>query len=578
MPVCTHAVAVTSFLLLVVWSPLAAGQEPFRVADWAPAKSLEATYTEGGPSLLAEIEEVLGGEHRRGTEQRVTALEGQLRPIFLSMPKNEYGNLGHATVRYTLHRYFVGTHGWSVRGLDIAGGAWNGSSPIELLKGRVPLDVQAVFEARLGGRGLGLRELAILASTLEQLVREDSVAKLRALYGARGNSTTVALNGSEVEDVMCAYWASHILEIDLLAAELPPWETLTGGSVIWEVYPSWYKTKEFLHEIRISAESRIAGNFSFHEVVAALEDAQLQWVPVAHVECRNIKRKLLELEDHKSGCVRLADFYGAMLHKGVWQFSESPDYLRQSGLIDESDPQNPRVIIANYVNAPGNCVAKMGMYSVCCLNECESLLGSLESSLQAPEATPAKIAEHIAALPSASMPANRTLSPLLLHHLDEVAERHGGKVRLHGRLFAQWMHFAYPRECPFPRIAGTSSALKPWEYEQKTGKPIFVSITEAYQIAKHSGDSDTHHAANGTCALWDRAEELYVHFRPPVVTTADLEQDESVWAAMHNTSILAAMACLTLLLLRTCQTASRVARSLKVRSSAEHKHLEVMTA
>merc|ERR1719474_1700961 len=62
--------------------------------------------------------------------------------------------------------------------------------------------------------------------------------------------------------------------------------------------------------------------------------------------------------------------------------------------------------------------------TLCCLNECESLMSEIEGRVQAPTAT----AEQLRA----------------------IAEKRGGQVPLHGRLFAEWLHFAFPHECPFP--------------------------------------------------------------------------------------------------------------------------------
>merc|ERR1719203_373755 len=58
------------------------------------------------------------------------------------------------------------------------------------------------------------------------------------------------------------------------------------------------------------------------------------------------------------------------------------------------------------------------------------------------------------------MPCNRTLPQWLLRRLDEVAAHHGGRVPLHGRLFAQWMHYAYPRECRYPHVSGATDPSK----------------------------------------------------------------------------------------------------------------------
>merc|ERR1719203_1329310 len=63
-------------------------------------------------------------------------------------------------------------------------------------------------------------------------------------------------------------------------------------------------------------------------------------------------------------------------------------------------------------------------------------------------------------MPSTTVPGNRTLPAWLLRRLDSVAAHHGGRVPLHGRLFAQWMHHAYPRECRYPHVAGSTDPSK----------------------------------------------------------------------------------------------------------------------
>merc|ERR1719436_1710683 len=59
-------------------------------------------------------------------------------------------------------------------------------------------------------------------------------------------------------------------------------------------------------------------------------------------------------------------------------------------------------------------------------------------------------------MPSRTERAPRRLGDTLVDRLHGIAEVHGGKVPLHGRLFAQWMHFAYPRECQLPAKLGTT--------------------------------------------------------------------------------------------------------------------------
>merc|ERR1719253_1846561 len=110
-------------------------------------------------------------------------------------------------------------------------------------------------------------------------------------------------------------------------------------------------------------------------------------------------------------------------------------------------------MVVNYLTSQANCIASSDYYSVCCIDECEDLLVHLEKSIAAPEATATRISELISALPSSSIPVPRSLSATLLSRLEDIGASHGGTVQLHSRLFAQWMHHAYPRECPYPHMS-----------------------------------------------------------------------------------------------------------------------------
>merc|ERR1719273_2156070 len=60
---------------------------------------------------------------------------------------------------------------------------------------------------------------------------------------------------------------------------------------------------------------------------------------------------------------------------------------------------------------------------------------------------------------SSSMSDPRKVSADLASKLHSIAERNDGEVPLHGRLFAQWLHQAFPYECPFPHISEDGSEL-----------------------------------------------------------------------------------------------------------------------
>merc|ERR1719223_2644027 len=134
-----------------------------------------------------------------------------------------------------------------------------------------------------------------------------------------------------------------------------------------------------------------------------------------------MKETLVNMEYRGTGRVRLADFYTPSL-SGAFSFKESSRYLRALGALDESDPTQPSVMLANYIAAPTNCIASSGFYSVCCKSECEGLQGHSEEKIGAPEAKADTIANLISFMPSATA---TKLSRQLRQRLDEVAAHHG---------------------------------------------------------------------------------------------------------------------------------------------------------
>ena len=38
------------------------------------------------------------------------------------------------------------------------------------------------------------------------------------------------------------------------------------------------------------------------------------------------------------------------------------------------------------------------------------------------------------------------LDDFMVSQLQSIAKEHGGQVPIHGRLFAQWLHYVFPRE------------------------------------------------------------------------------------------------------------------------------------
>merc|ERR1719491_291592 len=443
---------------------------------------------------------------------RLDRVEGVLRTTFNAMPKNGQGKLDHAAVRYTLHGYFVQRHGWYVRGLSDVGESFNGTSASEVLQDRVEDFIQVVFEQRVGAHGLDLREMAMLAATFENLVRQESQQRLNATLDVLNISSQRDLTVAQVDEVLDTYMMSYLLRF-----ELNPRALQYVQERINKLYPAWTETQQFLRQVREQWGHR-RSFFERSDVEGIVEQVGDQYGRWQDKECLDLKHQMMAIEDQSigtngSGRVRLSDFYGSAVNAGNWQFRETKEYLAQLGALDASDPNIPRVIIPNYMNSPSNCLAGSKYYSVCCINECEELIDHLEHHFQMPTVAPAQILEVVSSLPSSSVPAGHTLRPILVDRLHEIAKHHGGRVPMHGRMFSQWMHHAYPRECPYPHLAGTIQPQRTREYNAEKGvAPSILSedlagVMELVKAEEASSDMDS----SEDCTMWSHHEELYVN-------------------------------------------------------------------
>jgi len=226
-----------------------------------------------------------------------------------------------------------------------------------------------------------------------------------------------------------------------------------------------------------------------------------------------MKASLIKISDRGTGRVRLSEFYKPALD-GNWQFQESTAYLRQLGALDESDPEKPRVIISNFITSPSNCIASSSFYSVCCMDECEGLLSHLEREIAGPEASSTQIARIVANLPSSTVAAPRALSATLLTRLGEIAAENDGMIPLHGRLFAQWMHHAFPQECNYPHVAGTTNPQLPDKFAGENGAHHLATNEEMSGHVEKAKTGNPTQADNEELEIvplpWAPQEELLV--------------------------------------------------------------------
>jgi hypothetical protein len=444
--------------------------------------SVASGFLRAGSVSELDAASTLASELAGGQGARLSALEDALRSTFAALPKDSAGELGHQAVRYALHRLFVQQRGWYIKGLEPGADSANASE-------WVPSFLQSRLEQLSPGRGgASLRELAALAAALEDLVAKETSDHIAKVYGMLGRSVAANLGKEEVLEIIYTYYAGFLDGGDLSAGN--PEEARRELQSFITNYVGWAEAEGWLLDTLAPHFASGAGAYSFDQVVQMAKEIGEHYYTLNDAECRSLKGTMGELEGRRAGRVRLPAFYKKGLYSH-WQFDERPEYLRAVGALDESEPGSSAVILPNYLSARTNCLEASSLYALCCRNECEDLLGHLERQVGAPQAPELEVARLVAALPSDTVEAPRFLSSALLGRLSEIAACNGGLVPLHGRLFAQWMHHAFPRECPYPHEAGTTSPQTPDEWMQRSGQ----------ETHKLSRDEMQRHVEEDTCSF-----------------------------------------------------------------------------
>jgi hypothetical protein len=496
-------------------SQVADFRRPLVATSWARTKDVKK-------SLSDVLHDAMGNdkEMRLATDVRIGSLEQALRPLYKTLPKNAHGRAEHSAVRYALHRYFVHRHAMYIKGLDPAGEAWNSSSPADVLEDQVPTYVQHLFEERLHD-GFTLRDLATFAAALEHFMHEEVATRLGDAYQVGGLSVESSVNTSQLEQALDVHMAMHLVP-DMLprrGSQVKVDKVLEAMSVSIEF---WSGVQFFMREIlesTLEEEGLDGSSIPFATATTIAKAIQERYGRWQDRDCRSLTKTLAKSEIKGTGRVKLSDFYSA-----GWRFGETEEYLKNLGALDASDPSQLQVIIPNYVGSVTNCVGTTSLYSTCCIDACEDLLGHLEKHLAKPAASVDQLIDLVSALPSPTVQAPRQLSSSLIGRLHEVAAVHGGSVPLHGRLFAQWLHHAFPMECPFPQKAGSTRPRTADEWLSETGTSAALSKTEQERRVKEATKweslAETKDLEGGSLEEtlpWLVDEELVAHHTKPTL-------------------------------------------------------------
>jgi len=440
-----------------------------------------------------------------------------------TMPKTN-GRVDKRSLRYIAHRYFMQTSSLMVRGFEPTRSVNNSDwGAADILSQMVPAYVESVLESKhREDNGFTMQDVVDMVLTLDQLIFDSESSLLENVFKHQKRPRDQSLSLQSMGEVLEEYMITWMVDASPEDQKL----LLSNRSLASQVLPHFEDLMKFAKGRAIAlqyarqqstpkgkANNALTGHFSFddaHQVVGGItRNFQSYW----QSECNSMKNALVSMDKHGTGRVPLSLFYNTALDSD-WRFGESEAYLRELGALDESSKwRGASVIIPNYLQATSNCIVSTPHYLVCCVNECETLLGEIESAIQAPMALPSTILTLVRNMTSQTSldddePAH--LDSHMLKQLDEVAKNHGGMVPLHGRLFAQWLHFVFPRECPFPHKTGVVSALTPSQY----GDSFIASKDDMAEHASRASDMDV--AVNKDdlqwMSQWSPDEELSVDY------------------------------------------------------------------
>mmetsp|Transcript_105272 Transcript_105272/g.296391 ORF Transcript_105272/g.296391 Transcript_105272/m.296391 type:complete len:567 (-) Transcript_105272:65-1765(-) len=444
---------------------------------------------------------------------RRSAIERSISNTFRAVPKNKWGGLEPHAVRHVVHSYFSKQHGWHIDGLEPYGLRLNKSDlsmPL-IQRAAVPAAVEALLEIRREGRGLERQDIVVMISMLEQIIFDEAASLLHSTYYLNGFRTDDMLNAAGVIKLLTSYLviykqgdeggadshADHPLVIQDLQNHPENWDSLqefVSDAVL-----------NLAHERRFQLNPFTSWRFNIDtalQIVSRLVDAYGQW---QNQDCSAMKNEFMRMDVRSTGRVPLKNFYAVPAHYS-YSFNEPVAVLRRFDALDESVSTLLKVRVANYITGPLNCVSHSAYYSICCLNECAGIMSDIEGSVLASQASPETLLSLVGNVSSSTIEAPRALPQVLVARLHAIADHHDGTVPLDGRLFAQWLHYAFPHECPFPRLAGGAATPLDKVVEQ-TGNET-MQENDIAQLDFFSKPDDI--GADGELIIveWSNEEEL----------------------------------------------------------------------
>jgi hypothetical protein len=377
----------------------------------------------------------------------------------------------------------------------------------------LPDYIRTALEEKFAHSGFSLEELVVMVAAVERLTFDEVIRGVEIAFTLNSKKLIDSLDLMSFMDVLTSYLITEMLEGTSNEAA----QHAEDKENILELYPHWPTTFEFMKDLVHSEQYSKATRlnpftdhtvYNFDDATRIAQRVSEVFASWSNHECHEIKDPLVDMDVHKTGRVKLSQFYGKGQGSG-WQYAEASDYLRQLGALDESSTRlGPQVIIPNYVSGMSNCITSAPLYSICCLNECDRVFQHLEAVIASSTATTAQIISAVESMPDVASIESGSVSGDLRSKLEEVAAIHNGQVPMHGRLLAQWLHYVFPQDCPFPHVAGTVNPQTPMKFEEVVGQDSTTVTEEEVEQFLKSDSANMNPSPDAGAAMWNLKEHI----------------------------------------------------------------------
>lgn len=460
-------------------------------------------------------------------------MEKAIASMWGTLPKNPQGNVQWRSLRYLAHRFFLSRSGLLVRGLEPRRQLNDSQLGQAHVLEEEASPIEAVLRDIHTSDAFSMQDAVLLMAALEELIHASESDVLVEAYTIAGLDPNSAIMRFELQELLGVYLLRWVLSShDVRVVK----SLLLNKRLIYNVIPIWDELSEFVAgQVKALLFSRrhtpvpgrmhlaMGDRFFFQDVHEIVGLITRTFAHFWDTECQSIKHRLVKLDRTATGRVPVSAFYGANVD-GEWRFQESEAYLQDLGALDVSPHwEEKQVIIPNYLQGMSNCIVHKPHYAVCCMNECESIINEIEAAIDGPTAEPAQLVSLVANITGLNdEPAK--VPRKLRAQLERTASQTGGIVPLHGRVFAQWLHYVFPHDCPFPHKAGSASFASPMEFgdDYIVNKSHISRHVEA--ISRRKMEEDLSSGSNASASeiaaineeqhmyMWSEDEELYADY------------------------------------------------------------------